>query len=484
MNIDTQIESLLDILEFLLNKLNVANIADLKEILEDSINEILTIKNNLSDCKFKEIEKERENEDTINDDGDNSSDFNLKEEDFGIDEKENENTDDYETKLIKEEQEASPEEKHVVLNHHLQTVESFVKSGIKPAKKSIVLNHHLQTVESSVKSGVKSAKKSICRHYPLSDSRGNSRGICDICSFEYKGDREEHILDNHLVNGKYSCPKCEFKSDDEYSLIGHSRAHKIPPLYVCPTGACSQSFKKVVGENGFLKHLEDEHNYRTEDLLCPICHLKRSANSSLVHHIQTIHNQNLDLQCKKCLKTLSTPQTYVKHMKWYHGNVKILKCQECGYTTKFEKFMKAHNLKEHSHAAVEKVFQTNCEFCGMRLPYKERQKHVEEHHVADGKYHCPTCNYVSEDESGLQEHCKNEHSDKTVLFFCPECNDESFHRAEELIDHMIKEHNFKLEEMKCPICNKKRTNNRIAAHIRSVHSSFDNQCQKCLSCHN
>ena len=452
MNIDTQIESLLDILEFLLNQLNVANIADLKEILEETINEVLTIKNNLTDCKFKEIGKDRENdntEDIFNDNGDNSSDLNHKEdeENFDINGKENENSDDYEIKLEKEE----PEKKHVVLNHHLQTVQSVVKIGIKSGN----------------------------------NSEHGVRKRCKICSFDYRGDTAEHIHDNHMVNGKYSCSKCDFISNDENSLIEHSKAHKISPLYVCPNGACSKSFKKVVGEKGFLNHMEDEHDYRTEDLLCPICNVKKQSKSPLIHHIQKVHNQNLDLQCKKCLKTFITPQTYVKHMKRYHGNVQTLKCQECGYSTKFEKFMKAHKLKKHSHASVEKVFQTNCEFCGMRLPYKERQKHVADHHVVDGKYLCPTCNFVSEDESGLREHCNNEHNDKAkvALFLCPEidCNNESFQSVEMLLNHMVKEHNFPLEELKCPICYKKKTKKKtLVNHIYSVHSNADNQCKKCF----
>ena len=451
MNIGTQIQSLLDILEFLLNKLNVANIVDLKDILEESINEILTIKNNLSD-----IENEKQNEYYEEDDSIPGV-LEFKEEkecDIEINRSEEENTDNEERKVVKEEQETSTEEKHFILNHHLQSVESVVKIGIKSIEKQI-------------------PKSRLSEHVSL-------RKRCEICNFEYKGDREEHIADNHVVNGKYCCQKCDFVSDYEHSLIVHSRTHKKSPLYLCLKSGCCKTFKKVVGERGFLKHFEDEHDYSAANLTCPICNEKRSTKGSLFAHIQRIHNSNLDLQCKKCLKTMTTPQTYVKHMKYYHGNVQSLVCQECGFSTKYESMMKKHNQARHPNSAVKKVFLTNCEFCGTRLPYKERTKHVEDHHVIGGKYHCPTCNYVAENEDGLRNHCNSEHNNKSVLFYCPECS-ENFQRVEGLINHMDEEHNFKVEELKCPICDREQTNRKhLDAHIRKSHSNVDCQCKKCF----
>ena len=50
--IEAQIQRLLDIIEYLLVKLNVATVLDLKTILEESMIEIISIKNSFSEAQI------------------------------------------------------------------------------------------------------------------------------------------------------------------------------------------------------------------------------------------------------------------------------------------------------------------------------------------------------------------------------------------------------------------------------------------------
>ena len=77
--IEAQIQSLLDIIEYLLIKLNVATVLDLKTILEESISDIVAIRNSLSEAQLNNEESKTSNR------GDNSFQSDIPREGFARD---------------------------------------------------------------------------------------------------------------------------------------------------------------------------------------------------------------------------------------------------------------------------------------------------------------------------------------------------------------------------------------------------------------
>ena len=58
-SLQLQIQSLLDIIEFILNKLNVENLVELKATLKESIEDIVIIQNNLIETKIYDTKDDK-----------------------------------------------------------------------------------------------------------------------------------------------------------------------------------------------------------------------------------------------------------------------------------------------------------------------------------------------------------------------------------------------------------------------------------------
>ena len=67
-SLQLQIQSLLDIIEFILNKLNVENLVELKATLKESIEDIVIIQNNLIETKIYDTKDNKTLDDCTNED--------------------------------------------------------------------------------------------------------------------------------------------------------------------------------------------------------------------------------------------------------------------------------------------------------------------------------------------------------------------------------------------------------------------------------
>ena len=304
-----------------------------------------------------------------------------------------------------------------------------------------------------------------------------------------KFSEEDEILKHELI----TIPIVDQIDDDKCQEVNQPVENSS--LYLCPEKECDKSYKKVVGESGLMRHLTDDHGFQIEDLKCPMCSRILSCRESLFLHIKKKHDQNLDLQCKICLKEFTMNQTYHKHMKNIHGMGKkkkgqntILGCAACSFVTNSEEEMVRHKFEEHGIERKTKKFYNSvaCEFCGFSSENVDRDQHILENHVTDGKYHCPKCNFISEDEAGLQDHFNTEHTVKSSLYICPDidCGIQfgTVRGSHGFLKHMETGHNFSFDDLKCPICLKKYgSRDSLIYHINDSHdSNSDLECKKCF----
>ena len=422
-NIESQVQSLLDIIELILNKIEHASMMDLKSVLEESINEIVAIKNNLTDLT------------NSNENGSDEKDDHIY---FKFSEEENNIKNDLNDIRTSNEDGSGERDDHIYNNMFGEEEDNTREQDCNPNKPSV--------------------------------------SISSLGTFL----REEPIVIN--VKKSEEIQKNEVKS----------------PLYLCPANNCDKSFKKVTGETGFLKHMEINHDFKKEDLLCPMCSRQLSSKESLTHHIKKVHNQNLDLECKICLKVFTKNQGYHLHMNSSHGKgkkkkkkggrerVQIHSCAACSYTTNNKEEMVCHKVKEHGiERSSIKKYNIACEFCGFREEDVDRDQHVLENHVIDGKYHCPSCNFIAEDEDSLRKHCNNEHKLEACFYQCPDIDCGKQFRAvrgiQGLVRHMENVHNHDFEKSECPMCFMKSKNRlSLILHIIQSHSNMDLQCKKCF----
>ena len=438
-NIESQVQSLLDIIELILNKIEHASMMDLKSVLEESINEIVAIKNNLTDLT------------NSNENGSDEKDDHIY---FKFSEEENNIKNDLNDIRTSNEDGSGERDDHIYNKFYEEENNIF---GEEEGD-----NMFGEEEDNTREQDCNPNKPSV--------------SISSLGTFL----REEPIVIN--VKKSEEIQKNEVKS----------------PLYLCPANNCDKSFKKVTGETGFLKHMEINHDFKKEDLLCPMCSRQLSSKESLTHHIKKVHNQNLDLECKICLKVFTKNQGYHLHMNSSHGKgkkkkkkggrerVQIHSCAACSYTTNNKEEMVCHKVEEHGiERSSIKKYNIACEFCGFREEDVDRDQHVLENHVIDGKYHCPSCNFIAEDEDSLRKHCNNEHKLEACFYQCPDIDCGKQFRAvrgiQGLVRHMENFHNHNFEESECPMCfMKSKHRSSLIQHIISCHSNMDLQCKKCF----
>ena len=303
-NIEWQVQSLLDIIELILNKLEVANVADLKAVLEESINEIVVIKSNLSDfinrinkddddiylkiteeesntadiakegpivINVKKVEEVNKNEDSNT----NDSECNLEDDDIYLEvTEEAENTTNGENNVIVEE---LPQP--IVINVNMKKGEEIQKTTDK------------------------------CPLY-----------LCpqENCAKNFKKVVGDSGLMTHLKTvhdfkiGDLKCPMCSRNLSSRESLF---------------------------------HHIKKKHDQNL-DLQCKICLKEFAMNQSYHLHMNSYHGKR-------------------KKRKEVVRN-RILGCAACSHVTNNEEDMVRHKLEEHGIERKTNKYDISeeCEFCG------------------------------------------------------------------------------------------------------------------------
>ena len=143
------------------------------------------------------------------------------------------------------------------------------------------------------------------------------------------------------------------------------------------------------------------------------------------------------------------------------------KCKECKYTTASEQGLKTHVAKKHKTAQKKEemlTFPITCELCDKELrDKKEMVKHQKNHSYKFVAYKCVKCDFLGEDEIGMEVHLGKEHGEKFVCGLC----DYIAKSLENLETHLST-----CETYVCTICDTIFTNlSEIKTHFLQNHEA-------------
>lgn len=250
------------------------------------------------------------------------------------------------------------------------------------------------------------------------------------------------------------CPKkFSAKMSEKEHVIKHHQEH-----YDCTY--CNRSFA-VDNSELFRKHMfKHEHVTKTtEPHECIQCGFSNFSKGRIIDHMSTAGPYH-DNQCTQCPDTFATHRDYMVHVDQKHANRWLYKCGQCDlvFETKEDvtthrfnahvsqrapvkpkvcdicgKELKYGNLERHLRLKHDqtndnvpchecgKTFRTQdqltshihgvhkliaCNICGMMVPKKRRNRHLQQYHTADAdkRFKCETCGKGFCDGARLRDH--------------------------------------------------------------------------------
>ncbi|XP_054168241.1 zinc finger protein 816-like [Oppia nitens] len=327
---------------------------------------------------------------------------------------------------------------------------------------------------------------------------------CDFCGklFKFKTNLKRHTMDEHIRrvafpdlirsnfigdNPKFSCIKCDFKTDKESIHLLHSVNHQMPSIDEHNNSNTSR-----------LRRSEDKYK-------CPLCQ-KLYICRQLKEHINS-HINETPYECLKCEKKFSN-LVYLRNHEKTHTYIKDKICEICGVGFTLNKLLKRH-LKTHDNSR-ERTF--GCEKCGLQffsrsemishmkrhLPKSDRQfkcQYLDCHHSFVNKYElnehskvhlspddkpflCDQCPYKTKSIYSLRKHYRQHTDDKP--FECNICHFKA-HMSANLIRHMRIHTGVK--PYRCPYCSYEcNTQENIRKHILKTKKHFGLYVYPCNDC--
>ena len=163
----------------------------------------------------------------------------------------------------------------------------------------------------------------------------------------------------------HQCEHCQKTFTSNSNLSHHIKSQHNPDgalLHMCRF--CGKSFKAKLG----LQYHEMSHTNKKPEG-CPHCDFKCLSKSSLMRHIQGVHESNNEEVCDICGKAFNTKYKLKRHIK-LHSDISE-KCPQCG---KMIRNLKRHMFTAHklTYACPDcpKVFQAP-----LGVEYHRREEH-------------------------------------------------------------------------------------------------------------
>ena len=359
--IEAQIQSLLDIIEYLLIKLNVATVLDLKTILEESMIEIISIKNSFSEAQlyYEDLE---------------TSNFRKRNDSFQSD---------------------IPREENVIQGNNEVLILSkddipIIDIGIMNKSDSLEKDHSKENANESV---------------------------CNISEFSSISKKENDILDDHWVDVKREYFEVsEFNTGAESTKIneedvGESKTMhkqvKKEELSVC--NICGKNYRNRKDMNNHVRRYHDDTVHQ-----CVKCFKKIKGKKNFREHMR-IHNPKVECSlCHKIFQEVSIK----KHMRdncIYGPQLKKMKkpkkehknyiCQTCDLNFSDRRQLRAHRKKTH-------LVSVKCQNCSKTFrKQKNLEMHIERIHILpklkvpkDRYKYCDLCEYKSLQRLNVKRH--------------------------------------------------------------------------------
>ena len=310
---------------------------------------------------------------------------------------------------------------------------------------------------------------------------------CKVCCTKFTiTEMEDHHL-THCIDELYSCPYCNYNSDDitglvehvtithgfryncnhcdfnsrfisavkKHSILEHGETHTNPlQCFFC---------KKLVETVGKLRsHIEGTHNSNPQT--CNTCEKQFVNLTGLRSHIYHAHTEREGYTCESCGAKFSAKHTLKLHVEREHNtSVEVHPCSKCNKTFNSQIF-----LKRHMESHKEKTFMCNCcDYKCRRLGNLKR--HIEDVHSTERNFHCTYCDYSAKNIIYLKKHIKIVHTEAHIRNYkCKYCG-KTFKQSSKLVVHE-KIHTGEYGGH-CSICNKnfvQSYNHRI--HMMKQHS--------------
>ena len=428
--IESQIQSLIDIIKHILIKLNVATVLDLKTILEESISEIVAIRNSLSEAQLNNEESKTSNR------GDNSFQSDIPREGFAREEH-----------MIEENNEVliSSKDDIPIVDIGIMNESDSLGKHIDNISNDNDVQSHKSTDEGNIYKEIKRILKE--------SGEDTEESVCNISEFSSRGQKENHILEDHWVDVNSEDFKVTMKTNEEdvgESKIKHKRIKKELSATVC--NLCGKNYPSA---RRMQAHVREYHDGSV--LQCVHCSKKLIGKKSMIIHMRihnpkvecsVCHNMFQEVSIKRHLrKCLIDPQlkAQLKRLKKKH---KTYICQTCDL-----KFIDRRKLRIHRRS-----HRVNCQNCSKSfLKQKLLERHIERIHIAPklevipvDKYHyCGQCEYKTMRRIDLKRHMNVHTNSKNRVLKERDCN---------LCGHKFKSpYNLKRHRCKKDVSNKDET---------------------------
>ena len=339
--IESQIQSLLDIIEYLLIKLSVASVSDLNTILKESVREIVEIKNSLSKTQLYNEDIQNSDQEEINYQSD------IPEITF----------DEY---LI----EKKPED--LILNNE----ESSVVCSDLEVPEFNTIGNKVETTEEDVKEP-KIIPYSLIQNLAI---KTEVPSACNICGKIYTSrKRMKGHMNRYHDDSVIQCTICSKELTGKKRMEDHMRVHSQK----VECNICNNLYK----EKYFPAHLRQclkgpsekkRQDYRRKNkYTCLKCDLKFTNKRNFYTHKKTHF-----VKCQDCDKSFRKQKTLERHIQKIHQvpqpvpeakSIPVVKyhhCVQCQYKTH-----RKNNLKRHliTHTKPKVVQEKVCQLCGKQF---------------------------------------------------------------------------------------------------------------------
>ena len=286
-------------------------------------------------------------------------------------------------------------------------------------------------------------KDNTCRIMKIGCSLCETNQSHKICERNYENyDRKRKIKDRPTrvkkTNGKYSCDKCDYTSDQS----GHMKTHKEAVHLKIKHFKCSVCFyeanrKYEIDSHMKLKH-KDQH-CRVLIIGCTLCERKEK------HEIcsKTFNNpsKNGKIKCNECGFTSNLEKTVSQHNEVIHMAIKRYFCRSCNFQSYYKHNIKTHIVNNHKSAFSElgrigcESCKNNddfngCSDCGLKVKghnterktsKKDSKNHGESVNLKNTLLSCEDCKEFFDNIERLKYHESNSHSD-IARFSCNLCD--------------------------------------------------------------
>ena len=208
----------------------------------------------------------------------------------------------------------------------------------------------------------------------------------------------------------FKCECCRLRFPSEFLLVEHRLTHpKEPLVFMCDQ--CGQTFTK---NSSLQHHLTSIHLQVSQNIKCASCNLVFKQQYHLKAHMTRVHPDPESVEnkganpskylCDLCGKSFKRPFQLTNHTFSRHLDEKPFSCETCGKTFKSK-------LRREIHSRVhtgEKPFP--CTFCSKCFISKQRLGLHLRIHAGVKRFKCHICNKEFNYSWNMRSHVKKNHT--------------------------------------------------------------------------